>query len=236
MKALFLLPCACLLVSCGGRQPLPPSPPVTAPTVPTLSDIPLPSTGVASPLAREASRAVDRVQRENETLRDRVEDSVDANRRLQNALADAIVAGSATREDLVSIQSMAEVERNINGALQVTVRNQSSIITDLQEKSFTLETEILSLGEAIAVANQRLTDTTDQLDVANQRIAGMTDAHNTAVKNAGEWKELSDTAEGRIAAEVRWKWRFFWWGTGASVAILGYLALRLHPATRLVIP
>jgi chromosome segregation ATPase len=236
MKALLLPLCAFLLVSCGGRSPLPPSAPVTPPTVPPLAEVERPSVRTAVPLARESVRAIERARSENERLRDHVAEAEEVNKNLGQLLAESIEDGSASKERLLEIENLVKVEKSINEAFRVTVERLVVINTGLHKTAAELEDEISRLGEQIAVANQRLDDTTDQLIQANSRINGLTTAYNDAVANAGEWKDAAATATGKIETEQTWKWRFFWWAVVATGLILGYIGLRLHPTTRLLIP
>ena len=236
MKALpLLVACVCLLASCAKR---PPNPGATysPPTVNPLTEVERPSTALAVPLVRENSRALAAVRNENERLQDTVEASREANESLGGLLSASIEDGQATRERLLELKALANVERDLNVSLRISVEKQAVTITDLQDNSAKLEREVAALGNTIAVANQRLSDTIELLGGANNRIVSLTTAHNLAVLNAGEWKDAVATSEGRIEAESTWKWRFFWWAVVATTAIFGYTALRLHPATRLLIP
>ena len=234
MKNLLLLACVALLASCSS----PPNPGATVPppTVAPLPEAARPSTAKAVPLVRESSLGIEKVRNENEALRATVEESTKANTNLGTLLTRSIGEGQATKERLIEIEDLVNVERGLNEELLDAADRQAATLKTLGLTNFTLEVEINALTASIAVSNQRVTDLDSQLTVANGRIEGLTEAHNAAVDNALEWKDAAAVSKGRIEAEKAWKWRFFWWAIGATLLIVGYVALRLYPVTRAFVP
>lgn len=234
MKLLLSIPCACLLVSCG--SPSIPSAPVSPPTVAPLPAVERPSVERVAPLARVTSQELTRAKTENDRLRDTVDEAHAANASLSGLLSRSIKEGQATKERLLEIESLVNEEKRLNVALKESAEVQTATIDRLQANAAKMEEEVAMLSQKISVSNQRLADNQTQLEAANSRIAELAEAHNTAVQNALEWRDEVAQAEGRISAEKSWKWRFFWWAVGATILIVGYVGLRLHPATRALIP
>jgi predicted nucleic acid-binding Zn-ribbon protein len=195
-----------------------------------------PSTEKAVPLVRESTLGIEKVRSENEELRATVDESAKANANLGALLTRSIGEGQATKERLLEIETLVNEERELNEDLLDAADRQADTLGSLSLTNATLEVEIDALTASVAVTNQRVTDLDSQLGVANERIVSLTEAHDAAVANALEWKDAVAVSEGCIAAEKTWKWRFFWWAVGATVLIAGYVALRLHPVTRTLVP
>jgi len=201
-----------------------------------LVEVERPSTEKVAPLVRESTRIVAKVSAENDELRATVEDASKVNASLGALLTRSIAEGQATKERLLELEMLANEEKRLNDELQIAADKQAASLKTLGLTNFTLEVEVDALTASVAVANQRLNDTKGLLNVANSRIVKLTDAHAAATSNALEWKDAAATAKGKIDTEKTWKWRFFWWAVGATLLVAGYVALRLHPTTRLLIP
>lgn len=235
MKSTIYLLGLLLLASCG-TTPSRPGSTTPAPTVTPLAPVVRPSVEKAAPLVRETSKGVSDLRRENDKLNRLVGESRETNATLSSTLAEAIEEGSATKEKLEQIEGLANIEKALNEALLLSVQDQNEIIAQMEAVTALLESEVQVLGEDIAVANQRLEDTSAQLAEANERIVQMAEARNEAVTNAAEWKAEVDVAQGHIEAERTWKRRYRNWAIAVTALICVYIFLRINPKTSLFIP
>lgn len=211
-----------LLVSCGAGGPKDPPPPQgIAPTVPGGREIEKPSIDVVRPLTDKQAEELGRVRDENSQLRgvvDRVEANADT---LAEVLNRTLEEGQADKMRLREINDLFLKERDFGKELRALVDTQSMTIGRLTTTTETLKREVGLLGDRIAVANQRLIEQDDNLSLANQRIRILTTQKDDAVTISNDWKAEVAVEAGKTDAEKRWKWKFFWWGMGATVLLVG---------------
>ena len=165
---------------------------------------------------------MDRVRGDNERLKEVLNAGEEHAAVIADVLQRALAAGQADKAKLQEIDSLFQEERSTSEELQRIVDAQGFKLSKLQFESVTLETAMADLRETVAVSNQQHTNRKVLLGTANIRITELADAKNKAVLNAGEWKEKADTADGRIAAERKWKW--IGWGVAGVLGLLFYVS------------
>lgn len=158
----------------------------------------------------------------------------EANRQLQEQLA----GGKRSIYELNRRIAMLDASRQAtleDWKRMTTLGEETRAALDESEKiQADQRTAIDSLEKAVSTAQQDVIASDYEkrqliagLDKANFNIEALTKEQQSAAGAAQRAQVDVEVVKGQKAAEVKWKWRFFWWGTTATVLLAGIAYLKI---------
>lgn len=214
MKTLLLALAVLAFAGCTSPRPVPTAIPV-APTV----GKPLPSKPVD---LNPVNTGIQPVAEANRQLRDQLLTGRRSITELNRQLGMMEASRQATLEEWKRLTVLGEDTRKALDESDKIQADQKTAIEGLQRAVATAQQDVVASDyeKRQLIAN---------LDKANGRIEEITAAQQTAAAVAQRATVDVKVMEGQRDAERSWKWKFFWWGTVATVLLAGAGYLILKP-------
>jgi hypothetical protein len=160
---------------------------------------------------------------------------IEANRQMAGQLERGKLAISDLNQQLAKVDAsrmatLADWQRLTTlGKTTATALDESERARSEQQVFIaTLETTVAAKSAEVAAAEQEKHSLRALLVEANTRITKLT-GENQALHN--QWLSVRsdlDAEKGKTRAEAKWKWRFFWWGTGMTTLAALYVAFKIY--------
>lgn len=214
MKTLLLAFAVLAFAGCNSPRPVP----VAIPLAPTVVK-PLPSKPVdLSPV----NTGLKPVAEANRQLRDQLINGRRSITELNRKLGMMEASRQATLEEWKRLTVLGEDTRK---ALDESDRIQA----DQKAAIEGLENSVRNATQDVIASEYEKRQLIANLDKANGIIEQVTAAQQDAAKSAQEFESKVAVVKSERDAERSWKWKFFWWGTVATVLLAGAGYLILKP-------
>lgn len=174
---------------------------------------PLPPS-VEAPSLEGVAEGVVKVKDANTRLKDEVAWYQKKNFDLSAALRKLETTGAATQEELAFVRQKSE-------EMEASLVKFVSIVKAQEEEISVLTGEVHKRSVQLGALTQERDTLKVSLTAANTDLGKLTEENKTVKTEGDEARSKLTSMETLRNTERTWKWRFFWWGLGASILFVG---------------